>query len=452
LTKANQQLVGFFLLGDYFFWFSLSNDVFPTFANLLIGMAIASTPQHDPYSVLKNKEFLLFIITRFCITMAVQIQGSVVGYQIYHLTGDKLSLGLIGLAEAVPSISVSLFAGHIVDIFPRKRIIIFAVVTLIFCSLGLLIFSSSIGFITNNYGVLPIYIVIFISGIARGFFSPAVFAFMPQLIKREQYANAVSWNSTLWQIAAVIGPALGGFIIAISSITWAYAVDFALMLIPVVLLTQIGSKPVPPSTEDWGVKEKLLAGLKFVFKNQIVLSAISLDLFAVLFGGAISLLPVFATEILKVGPKGFGILRSAPAIGSVIMAAFLIYFPIKDKMGKKLLLAVAGFGVCMILFALSENFWISLLLLVMSGVFDSVSVIVRGTLVQTLTPDNMKGRVSAVNSIFIGSSNEIGAFESGVAAELMGTVPSVIFGGCMTLLVVLFTSIKAKKLRQLNYI
>jgi MFS family permease len=412
-------------------------------------MSTEITP-HDPYSVLKNKEFLLFVISRFCITMAVQIQGSVVGYQIYHITNEKLSLGLIGLAEALPSIGVSLFAGHIVDIFPRKKIILMTVVTLIFCSFGLLIFSSSLVDFIDSYGVFPIYGIIFISGIARGFFSPAVFAFMPQLIKREQYANAVSWNSTLWQIASVIGPSLGGALIGFVSISGAYTVDFLLMIIPLVLLIKIANKPVPPSSQDFGIREKILAGLKFVFKNQVILSAISLDLFAVLFGGAIALLPVFAEEILKVGPVGFGILRSATAVGSVTMAVLLIYFPIKKDMGKKLLFCVAGFGVCIILFALSKNFYLSFFLLFLSGVFDSVSVIVRGTLVQTLTPDNMKGRVSAVNSIFIGSSNEIGAFESGVAAELIGTIPSVVFGGLMTLLVVLIATFKAKKLRALN--
>ncbi len=301
-------------------------------------------------------------------------------------------------------------------------------------------------------GIASIYIVIFISGIARGFLTPSLFAFMPQLIPRELYANAITWNSTLWEIAAIGGPAVGGFLYGFYGITEAYIADVALTILGLALAFGVTRKPLPPESEEQGIIEKIRAGLRFVFKNEIILGAISLDLFAVLFGGAVALLPVFAKEILLVGPQGLGVLRSSPAIGALLMAFYITHNPIRKNTGKILLFAVGGFGVSMVAFALSTSFWLSLLLLMISGAFDCVSVIIRSTLLQTLTPENMKGRVSAVNHIFIGSSNEIGMFESGVAAQLLGVVPSVIFGGCMTLLTVSFTSWLAPSIRKLQRI
>lgn len=273
---------------------------------------------------------------------------------------------------------------------------------------------------------------------------------MPQLVPRDVFPNAITWNSTLWEFAAIAGPAIGGLVYGFAGITAAYTVDLALVAAGLLLAMAIAGKPVPPSTEEQGVVEKIKAGLRFVFHNKIIVSAISLDLFAVLFGGAVALLPIFADEILKVGEIGLGFLRSAPSLGAVLMAVYITHHPIRQNMGKTLLWAVAGFGGCMIVFALSQNFWLSLAVLVISGAFDCVSVIVRSTLLQTLTPENMKGRVSAVNYIFIGSSNEIGMFESGVAARLLGVVPSVIFGGCMTLGVVAAAAWLSKSLRELQ--
>lgn len=405
----------------------------------------------DPYAALKIPDFRLFIITRFTATLAIQIQAVVVGWQVYELTKDPLALGLIGLTEAIPSIAVSLYAGHLADVVNRKKIIVFCIATLLFCSSALLFFTLAPGRFLLNYGAIAIYSVIFISGIARGFLTPALFAFMPQLVPRNLYANAITWNSTLWETAAIGGPALGGFLFGFFNITTAYLVDVLLTACSLVLLLFIASRPVPEATEeDQGMVEKIRAGLRFVFSNQIVLGAISLDLFAVLFGGAVALLPIFASDILHVGPQGLGLLRSSPSIGALLVALYVAHRPIQKNMGAILLACVAGFGGCMIGFGLSTSFLLSLFFLIASGGFDCISVIIRGTLLQTLTPENMKGRVSAVNNIFIGSSNEIGSFESGLAARLMGVVPSVIFGGCMTLAVVGVTGWLAKSLRQLQ--
>ncbi len=403
-----------------------------------------------PYAALKIPDFRLFVSARFCVTLALQIQAVIVAWQVYEITNDPLSLGLIGLAEAIPSIGVSLYAGHVADVVQRKQIIIICVTTLLLCSLALLFFTLKRGQLLLGYGVVPIYTVIFISGIARGFITPALFAYMPQLIPRELYTNAVTTNSSLWEIASIGGPALGGFLYGFFGITVSYMADVFLMLTGLLLAVSIAKKPLPPESEEQGILEKIRAGLRFVFKHQIILGAISLDLFAVLFGGAVALLPIFAKEILMVGPQGLGILRAAPSVGALLMAFYITHHPFTRNTGKILLSCVGGFGVCMILFALSTNFFLSLFLLMMSGVFDCVSVIIRSTLLQTLTPENMKGRVSAVNHIFIGSSNEIGMFESGVAARLMGVVPSVIFGGCMTILVVSITGWVAKSLRNLQ--
>lgn len=403
-----------------------------------------------PYAALKISDFRLFISARFFITLAIQIQGVVVAWQVYDITNDPLSLGFIGLAEAIPSIGVSLYAGHLADIVQRKKIIITCVSTLLLCSIALLYFTLDIGSSVLQYGVFSIYSVIFISGIARGFLTPALFAFMPQLVPRELYSNAITWNSTLWETAAIGGPAVGGLLYSIYGVRGSYAADVTLMVIGLILAACVTSKPLPPESEEQGMFEKIRAGLRFVFNHQVILGAISLDLFAVLFGGAVALLPIFAKDILHAGPIALGLLRAAPSVGALSMAFYITHNPIRKNMGRILLLCVAGFGVSMILFALSENLWLSLSLLVASGMFDCVSVIIRGTLLQTLTPENMKGRVSAVNHIFIGSSNEIGMFESGVTARLMGVVRSVIFGGCMTLISVGAIATMAKSLRRLQ--
>lgn len=403
----------------------------------------------NPYAALRIPEFRLYVSARFFVTLAIQVQSVVVAWQVYELTKDPLSLGLIGLAEAIPSIGVSLYAGHVADVVQRKKIILFCVTTLLACSSALLAFTFAPETFFGLYGVVPIYLVIFLSGIARGFLSPAYFSFMPQLVPRDLYTNAVTWNSTLWETATIAGLALGG-VLYIFGVKAAYTIDVALTLLGLSLLAMIGNKSLPEATTEEGVAEKIKAGLRFVFHNKLILSAISLDLFAVLFGGAVALLPIFAAEVLHVGSVGLGVLRASPSIGALLMAFYITHNPIEKNTGKILLYCVAGFGICMILFALSTNFWLSLFILVLSGGFDCISVIIRSTLLQTKTPENMKGRVSAVNHIFVGSSNEIGMFESGLVAKLIGAVPSVIFGGCMTLAVVGVTAWVSKSLRTLQ--
>jgi MFS family permease len=405
---------------------------------------------NDPYAALRVRDFRLFVFGRLMITIAITVQAVIVGWQIYEITKDALSLGLIGLAEAIPAITVSLYAGHLADTVERKKIILICVSILVACSVSLLYFTTDLGSFVLQNGALPIYLVIFVSGIARGFLSPSSFSFMPQLVDRSLYQNAIVWNSTLWEGAAVGGPIIGGLVYGFFGITAAYSVDVALVVAGLTCIVLIPNRELPPVSDEQGIFDKIKAGVKFVFTNQVILGAISLDLFAVLFGGAVALLPIFADDILNVGAVGLGFLRSAQGIGAVITAVYITRNPIKKNIGKILLWCVAGFGLCMIGFGVSKIFWLSMVLLIVSGMFDCVSVIVRSTLIHTLTPENMKGRVSAVNSIFIGSSNEIGSFESGVAAKLMGVVPSVIFGGLMTLGVVGITSWKAEKLRGLD--
>jgi MFS family permease len=406
--------------------------------------------KHDAYAALKVRDFRFFVSARFFITLAINLQAVIVGWQVYELTRDPLSLGLIGLAEALPSIAVSLYAGHLADIVQRKKIILTCISILVFCSVTLLLFSLNANALTIQYGVMPIYGVIFLSGVARGFLTPANFAYMPQLVPRDIFKNAITWNSSFWQTALIAGPALGGFIYGFFGLQIAYIVDVSLTCLALLLVSFVSRKALPLTTDEQSTGEKIKAGLKFVFNNKIILGAISLDLFAVLFGGAVALLPIFAKEVLHAGAEALGLLRSAPPVGALIVAFYFAHNPINHNIGRKLLWSVAGFGLCMIAFSLSTSFWLSLGILMLSGGFDGVSVIIRSTLLQTLTPENMKGRVSAVNNIFIGSSNEIGMFESGLAARLLGLVPSVIFGGCMTLLTVGLTAWKAPSLRKLE--
>jgi MFS family permease len=302
----------------------------------------------------------------------------------------------------------------------------------------------------KTLGILPIYIVVAVSGIARAFIYPSTIALMAQMVPRQMYANSSTWNSTIWHIAAITGPAIGGLVYGFFGVRIAYSAVIFFMLFSILLLTFVKKYPVPPVTSEESLYQRLSSGIRFVFKNQILLGSMTLDMFAVLFGGAIAMLPIFAAEVLKVGPQGLGFLRSAPMVGAVIMSMLIAYRPALANAGKSLLTGVAGFGLCIILFALSKNFYLSFLLLMLSGLFDNISVIIRATAMQLITPDDMRGRVASVNSIFIGSSNEIGSFESGVAARIMGLIPSVIFGGGMTLLIVGVTARFAPLLRRLN--
>jgi MFS family permease len=406
---------------------------------------------NDAYAALRIVDYRRFITARFLITFAIQMQSVVIGWQIYQITHDALSLGLIGMAEAIPFLGVTLFAGHIADLVDRKYIILLSNLVYFICTIALLLISTVLQPILFSFGPMPIYMVIFITGLARGFLSPAQSAFAAQLVPKELFGNASTWNSVAWQVAEVGGPAIGGLICGFWGFSTAYFFVMTFSAIGWIFFFFVKKRPVPVRVKDETIWESLSSGLKFVFSNQIILSAISLDMFAVFFGGAISVLPIFADQVLHTGAKGLGFLRAAPAVGAIIMSLIQAYWPPFKKAGRNLLICVFGFGVCIILFAISKSFYLTMFILMVSGMFDNVSVIIRATIIQIYTPDEMRGRVSAVNGIFIGSSNELGSFESGLAAKLLGLIPSVIFGGSMTLAVVTTVRKLAPKLRRLSF-
>jgi MFS family permease len=406
---------------------------------------------HDPYASLRIPNFRWFTASLLTMNLATQLQGVVVAWQVYALTQDPLSLGLIGLAEAIPFIGFALLAGHLADRRHRLRISRAAIAALLVCSVALLSYTLYPGLLQRGR-VWPVYVIIFLSGIARSFLQPARTALSAELVPRPLFPNAVTWRSSTWQLAAVLGPALGGLLYGFGSATAAYSADVALMLVALFALARIRHAPPPPPPSDDSVLQSLASGVRFVRSQPVILGALTLDLFSVLFGGAVALLPVFAAKILHVGPEGLGLLRAAPAAGAVAMSVLLAHRPPMRRAGRTLLVNVALFGVAMIGFGLSRNFFLSLGLLAASGMVDTVSVVVRSTLLQVLTPDHLLGRVSAVNAIFIGSSNEIGAFESGVAAKLLGTVPSVVLGGLATLGVVAAVVVRVPELRRLREI
>jgi MFS family permease len=413
-------------------------------------MSLHKKTDSDAYAVLKIREFVLFISARFFVTLGIQMQSVIVGWQVYEITKDPLSLGLIGLAEIIPFFGIALFGGHIADVFDRKRIILLSVFTYLGSAFMLFLLATRLSDFIALFGTLPIYGVIFFTGISRAFLYPAIMGLIAQIVPRELYANSSTWNSFAWQIAAVSGPAIGGIGYGYFGGGAAYAAVVAFILIGLTLYSRIKRRPVTEKQYKESVKESLKTGLKFVFNNQVIWGAMTLDMFAVLFGGVVALLPIFAAERLFVGPQGLGLLRAAPFIGAVIMSFAQAHFPPLKNAGRKLLISIAGFGICIIIFAFSKNFYLSMGLLILSGMFDNVSVVIRNTIVQLFTPDDMRGRVAAINSIFIGSSNELGSFESGVAAKLMGLIPSVVFGGSMTLFIAAFTAKKAPSLRRLN--
>ena len=405
-------------------------------------------PRHDPYAALRVLNFRWFIVSLFTMTVGAQIQVIVVSWQIYAITHDPLSLGLIGLAEALPFIAVALYAGHVADRFNRKHVSLLSLVVLLGCALTLLAFNLIPHFLEQR-GAWPFYGVIFASGLARSFLQPARNALGADIVPRPLFPNAVAWRSSSWQTAAVAGPALGGLLYGFSGPRLAYIVQVVLLVISVGTFIIIGYERRVQTAHTDSIAESLKSGVRFVFSNPILLSALSLDLFSVLLGGAEALLPIFASEILHVGPQGLGILRAAPAAGAVVMSVYLAHRPPLRRAGPALLLAVATFAGCIIGFGLSRSFYLSVGLLTLSGMADNISVLVRSTLLQILTPEHLLGRVSSVNAIFIGSSNEIGAFESGLAAKLLGTVPAVLVGGIASLAVVGFIAHRVPQLRRL---
>ncbi len=404
--------------------------------------------RHDPYVSLRNPNFLWYVASLVSLTLGTQIQATVVAWQVYAITKDPLSLGLVGLAEALPFITAALYAGHIADRHDRKLLALIALTVQFGCAIALLLLTVYARRLLS-VTILPIFVVVGVSGLARSLLQPARTALGAEIVPRETYTNAITWRSSLWQFAAVVGPAAGGIMYGFSGARLAYIVETVLCAIALLLFAQIAYTRLPAVVTEMTIGENLTVGIRFLMTQPELLGAQLLDLFSVLFGGAPALLPIFASEILRVGPQGLGILRAAPAAGAVLISVLLVHRRMR-KAGPMLLVCVAAFGACWILFALSRWFWISLALLVISGMLDNVSVVIRSTLLTLRTPPHLLGRVSAVNQIFIGSSNEIGSFESGVAAKLLGTVRSVIFGGLITLGVVGVTAWRIPALRRLD--
>lgn len=403
----------------------------------------------DPYAALRFPDYRLYITSRILLTMALQFQVVIIGWHVYSITKDPLSLGLIGLVEILPNFSVTLFAGYFADIYDRKKIVLSCLSVLMFS--GIALYTVTHSHFADIQKLSLFYLIIACTGFARGILGPSLFSILTECVPKEHTINSATWNSTLWQIAITLGAGSSGFIFAAIGYDIYLIISF-LVLLSIIAFSFISPKPHLNKGEVRApVFASIKEGVRYVFSNQVFLGALSLDLFAVLFGGAVALLPIFAQDILMVGPKGLGFLKAAPSVGSFIMAGVNVYWPPLKNTGKKLLFAVFGFGVCMIIFGISKNFYLSVFILAISGACDNVSVVVRSSIMHTLIPMDMKGKVYAVNSLFVGSSNEIGEFESGVAAKLMGVVPSVVFGGTMTLLVVILTSFKAPKLKNLNF-
>ncbi|MEN2402134.1 MFS transporter [Flavobacterium sp. MC2016-06] len=406
----------------------------------------------DPYQALRYREFNVFLLLRFAMVFAWSMQFIVIEWEVYSLTKNPLSLGIIGLMEVIPAVSMALFAGHIVDQREKKGLLAKCIIgfTVISFGLFLLTWPKIVGGYSPTVILYSIYALVFFGGLVRAFLGPTIFSLLSLIIPKKAYPNAATWSSSVWQIGAVMGPALAGFSINWIGVHWSMCLVFGFSILSLIALSQISTKPILNPKIGESIKDSLAEGLNFVFKNQIVLGALSLDMIAVLFGGAVALLPVFAQDILKVGSEGFGILRAAPAVGSFITVLASAYVPLNKNAGKKLLVAIFIFGLSIILFGLSTFFWLSVFALFLSGLADGISVVIRQTILQLKTPDHMRGRVGAVNSIFVGSSNELGAFESGATARLMGTVTSVVFGGTVTLLTVLGFGIKSPMFRNLD--
>jgi len=399
------------------------------------------------FSTVINKEFTWFITARILFIAGLRMTPVLLGWRLYEITGSKLALGFLGLSEVIPAIALALPAGVKVDKSNKHRLISICIAIYFFLMLGMLLVTSQ--WMQDNYSrsiiEWSIYGLVFGTGAVRAYTGSAFNAFLAQLVPQNSLVKAVSINSMVW-----LGPAIAGLLMGYTNITIAFTPVCVLIGIAFFLFQRIKPKQVSwqGNSKTWdGVKD----GLRFVFKQKALLGAMSLDMFAVLFGGAVALLPAFANDILHVGPQGLGWLVAATYLGNFVAIAWLTSHPLKGKQGKTLLYVVAGFGLCILVFAISQNFWLSFFALFAGGLFDGVSVIIRGTVVQLFVPDEMRGRVSSVNSIFINSSNELGQFESGVAATAMGMVPSVIFGGCMTLLVVIITWFKAPGLRKFEY-
>jgi len=406
----------------------------------------------DPYAALRIKEFNIFLIVRFALVFGWSMQFIIIEWQVYSITKNPLSLGIIGLMEVIPAVSMALFAGHVVDQKEKRNLLALCIGLFSLISLGLFLLTwPVIIFDWSTKRILySIYGLVFFGGFLRSFFSPTIFSLIALIVPKKLYPNAATWSSSTWQMASVLGPAFAGFLILWIGVHWSLCVVFGMVLFSFGLVFFIKKKPILNPNIGEPVLQSLKEGIKFVYKTKAIFGAITLDMISVLFGGAVALLPIYAQDILKVGPQGFGALRAAPAVGAFLTMFVTAYIPISKNAGKKLLFAIFGFGVCIIIFGVSTIFWISLIALFFSGVTDGVSMVIRQTVLQLKTPDHMRGRVSSVNSMFVGSSNELGAFESGFTAKIMGTVTAVVFGGTMTLITVITTGIVSPSFRALD--
>lgn len=414
--------------------------------------------KQDPYAALRYREFNIFILVRFALVFAWSMQFVIIEWQVYALTKDPLYIGIIGLMEIIPALGMALFAGHIVDQREKRNLLALCIALFSLISFGLFWITSPT--ITETWSVnrilYTIYGFVFFGGLLRSFFGPTIFSLVALIVPKKVYPNAATWNSSTWQMARVLGVTFAGFSISWlgtddqSGVHWSLCIVFVLVLFSLAMLYRIKRKPILNPNIGEPMVQSLKQGVSFVFKTKAILGALTLDMISVLFGGAIALAAVFATDILKVGSEGFGILVAAPNVGSFLTMLVTAYIPIVRKAGLKLLIAVFGFGLSIIAFGLSSIFWISVAALFFSGVFDGVSMVIRQTILQLKTPDHMRGRVSSVNSMFVGSSNELGAFESGLTAKLMGTATAVVFGGSMTLITVITTALVSPSFRKLD--
>ncbi|WGF91918.1 MFS transporter [Aequorivita marisscotiae] len=408
--------------------------------------------KNDPYAALRFREFNIFLLVRFAMVFAWTMQFVVIEWEVYSITKNPLSLGIIGLMEVIPAVSMALFAGHIVDQKEKRGLLIKCILGFSVVSLGLFLITwpRIIANLSTDVILYTVYFLVFLGGIVRAFLGPTIFSLFSLLVPKKVYPNAATWSSSVWQMGAVVGPAFGGFFIHWIGVHWSMCFVFAFSLMALLLLIQIPKKPILNPNIGEPILKSLKEGIKFVRNTRVILGALTLDMFAVLFGGAVALLPIYAQDILKVGPEGFGVLRAAPAVGALLIMFTSAHFPLNKNAGMKLLAAIFGFGICIIVFGISTWFWVSVIALFLSGATDGISMVIRQTILQLRTPDAMRGRVASVNSMFVGSSNELGAFESGLTARLMGTVTAVVFGGGMTILTVIGTGILFPKLRKLD--
>jgi MFS family permease len=409
-------------------------------------------PKQDPYAALRIKEFNIFLFVRFLLVFGWSMQFIVIEWQVYSITKDPLSLGIIGLMEIIPAFSMALFAGHIVDQREKRNLLALCTGAFSLISLGLFLLTTDtvLGSWSTNAILYCIYGLVFFGGFLRSFFGPTIFSLVALLVPKKIYHNAATWSTSTWKTASVSGALCGGFFIGWMGVDKTLSIVFILVTLSFITLFKIKKKPILNTKIGEPVKESLKAGIKFVFQNKAILGTLTLDMIAVLFGGTVAILSVFAQDILKVGPEGFGILNASISIGSIVTMLLTTYIPINRNTGRKMLISVFIFGVSIIAFGLSSIFWVSVLALFVSGAADGISMVIRQTILQLKTPDEMRGRVSSVNSMFVGSSNELGAFESGLAAKIIGPVAAVVFGGTMTLITVVTTGIVSPTIRNLD--